>query len=259
MLVAGGIAGLRVVITRPEGQSETLCDQLRALGAFPITFPVIAIAPPKPGGELDRAITCIADYDWIIFTSLNGVEHFWARLAAVLEHPTTEMGGIPGLRGRLAAIGPKTAAALRQRGAFVHLMPDEYRAEGILELIGTVQGQRILLPRADIARRELADGLRTRGAFVDEVTAYRTVPVKPPAAAFEDLRQGVDVITFTSSSTVRGFVALTAGTGYGDPLVVCIGPVTADTARGSGLHVDAVAEKYTADGLVEALTRLVGK
>jgi uroporphyrinogen-III synthase len=253
------LTGLRVVITRPEGQSEALCEQLRALGAFPIAFPVIAITPPEPGGDLDRAITGIANYDWIIFTSVNGVEHFWARLTAMREQPGTDVNGIPGFRGSAAAIGPRTAAALRQRGASVHLMPDEYRSEAILDAIGAVQGQRILLPRADIARRELANGLRALGARVDEVTAYRTVPAKPQAAAFEELRQGVDIITFTSSSTVRGFVALTAGISYGDPLVVCIGPVTADTALGLGLHVDAVAEEYTTDGLIEALARLPGE
>jgi uroporphyrinogen-III synthase len=154
---------------------------------------------------------------------------------------------------KIAAIGPATAEALHQRGALVHLMPAEYRAEAILDEIGDVAGQRILLPRADIARPTLADGLRALGAQVDEVAAYRTVAGVPPPPAFDALRAGVDVITFTSSSTARNFVALTAGLDYGDPLIACIGPVTATTARELGLHVDVVAKEYTIDGLLNAL------
>jgi uroporphyrinogen-III synthase len=153
----------------------------------------------------------------------------------------------------VAAIGPATAAALQQRGVRVDLTPGEYRAEAILDAIGDVAGQRILLPRADIARPDLALGLAARGAAVDEVVAYRTILAIPSQAVFESLRAGVDVITFTSSSTVRNFVALTAGMGYGDPLIACIGPVTAAAARDLGLRVDVTAEEYTIEGLVEAL------
>jgi uroporphyrinogen-III synthase len=235
---------------------EPLCERLRTLGAEPIRFPVIAVAAPTPGGELDQAMSHLTDYDWIIFTSVNGVEQFWARLASVLGKGVTRTDGIPNFRGKIAAIGPATAAALEQRRTRVHLMPGEYRAEAILEAIGDVNGLRILLPRADIARADLAHGLRERGARVDEVPAYRTVPATPPPQAFEALGRGVDIITFTSSSTVRNFVALTRGVDCGDPLIACIGPVTADTARQLGLRVDVVAEEYTVDGLIEALTRL---
>jgi uroporphyrinogen-III synthase len=242
------LAGRRVVVTRPEDQAEGLCARLRALGAEPIEFPVIAIAPPEPGGPLDQAIARLDSYDWIIFTSVNGVEHFWARLPLPLGEGWGE-----GWPGKVAAIGPATAEALRLRGAPVDLMPAEYRAEAILDEIGDVAGQRILLPRADIARPALADGLRTRGAHVDEVAAYRTVAGKPTPAAFEALRTGVDVVTFTSSSTVRNFVALTTNLDYGNPLIACIGPVTAATARELGLRVDVVAREYTVEGLLESL------
>ncbi len=153
------------------------------------------------------------------------------------------------------AIGPATAEALRERGVSVYLVPGEYRAEAILDEIGSVAGQHILLPRADIARRELAEGLRARGAEVDEVDAYRTVMARPSPQAFDALRSGVDVITFTSSSTVRNFVTLTQGVDYGKPLIACIGPITAGTAAGVGLHVDVVAEEYTMEGLLDALAR----
>jgi uroporphyrinogen-III synthase len=169
--------------------------------------------------------------------------------------PVAQLQGIPGFTGKVAAIGPKTAAMLQQHGIKVDVLPNEYRAEAILDAIGEVRGQRILLPRADIARAELAAGLRVRGAIVDEVAAYHTLPATPPPTAFEQLRQGVHVVTFTSSSTLRHFVALTRGIDYGNPAIACIGPVTADTARELGLHVDVVADEYTVDGLFRALER----
>jgi uroporphyrinogen-III synthase len=245
------LSDLRVVVTRPESQSEELCSRLRALGAQPVLFPVIAIVPPEADGPLDKAIARLAGYDWTIFTSVNGVEYFWARLETI-HAPSPQTNTSP-FRGRVAAIGPATAEALQQRGVSVDLMPAEYRAEAILDEIGDVAGQRILLPRADIARRALADGLRTKGAQVDEVAAYRTVRAIPSSAAFETLSAGVDVVTFTSSSTVRNFVSLTQGLDYGDPLIACIGPVTAATAHELDLRVDVTAEEYTIDGLLEAL------
>jgi uroporphyrinogen-III synthase len=276
------LAGWRIVVTRPAHQAVELCERLAALGAEPISFPVIAIAPPEPGAALDRAIARLNDYQWVIFTSVNGVACFWERYVAVASadcdagaDETPQVPGtseVPGTWGaifrtdtpptdalrlppscRVAAIGPATAAALQQRGVRVDLTPGEYRAEAILDAIGDVAGQRILLPRADIARPDLALGLAARGAAVDEVVAYRTILAIPSQAVFESLRAGVDVITFTSSSTVRNFVALTAGMGYGDPLIACIGPVTAAAARDLGLRVDVTAEEYTIEGLVEAL------
>lgn len=251
--MAKGLGGLRMVITRPEAQSETLYERLRRAGAMPILFPVITIAPPEPGSALDQAIQRLSEYDWIIFTSANGVQQFRTRLADMLRMPPAQLQGIPGFNGKIAAIGPKTAEALRRSGTEVHVMPGEYRAEAILDVIGEVQGAHILLPRADIARAELAVGLRRRGAIVDEVAAYRTLPATPPPSAFAQLQKGVDVVTFTSSSTVRYFVALTRGIDYGDPAIACIGPVTAETARQLGLRVDIVADEYTVDGLLRAL------
>jgi uroporphyrinogen-III synthase len=253
------LAGRRVVVTRPEDQGQELCQRLLALGAEPIQFPVIAIVPPEPDGPLDQAISRLAEYDWIIFTSVNGVEQFWARLTEL--RPWADEDRRPGLPfpGKVAAIGPKTAEALRSRGAGVQLMPEEFRAEAILDEIGEVDGQYVLLPRADIARPALAKGLRAMGAQVDEVTAYRTIRGQPPRTAFDALRAKVDIVTFTSSSTVRNFVALTQDLDYGDPLIVCIGPVTAGTARELGLRVDGMAKEYTIEGLLEALERILNE
>jgi uroporphyrinogen-III synthase len=155
----------------------------------------------------------------------------------------------------MAAIGPATAAALRQRSITPDLLPEEYTAEGVLDAFdraGPILGQRFLLARADIARKTLAEGLQQRGAQVDEIAAYRTVPVQhgplPPPA---------DIITFTSSSTVQGYVNCLAGRPPAEVLqdsqVVCIGPITAATARALGLPVTAVAEKFTIGGVLETL------
>ncbi len=239
------LTGRRVVVTRSQDQAEELSKRLRVLGAEPILFPVIAIVPPRPGGPLDQVIARLAHYDWIVFTSVNGVEHFYRRLEEKRKAVPRPAAVLP---TKVAAIGPATAEALRQRGAVVNLMPAEYRAEAILDVIGNVAGQRILLPRADIARPALVDGLRAMGAEVDEVPAYRTVQGEPALAAFDALRAGVDVVTFTSSSTVRNFVSLTNGLDYGNPVMACIGPVTAATARELGLQVDVVADEYTIEG-----------
>jgi uroporphyrinogen-III synthase len=246
--------GKRILVTRPRAQATDLCERLSAQGATPIVFPTIEIAPLQDYGVLDHAIRDLSSYQWIIFTSVNGVEAFWDRLAIVgaglaLAHLATQ---------RIAAIGPATAGALRSHGAAATLIPDEYIAEAIVDGIGDVRGQRILLPRADIAREALAIELAKRGAIVDEIAAYRTLPAQPDPIGLAELRRGVDVITFTSSSTVRNFVAL-AGREIGQALIACIGPITASTARELGLRVDVMATEYTMDGLVAALTKYFEK
>jgi uroporphyrinogen-III synthase len=160
---------------------------------------------------------------------------------------------------RVAAIGPATAAALDEHGVVVNRMPGEYRVEALLQELTRggdphfVRGQRFLLLRADIASPELAAGLRAAGAFVDDVPAYRTQLVTPGTDAMAELRRGIDVMTFTSSSTVHGFLSAVGTDDFGRPLVACIGPVTAESARRGGLHVGLVADRYTIPGLVAAL------
>jgi uroporphyrinogen III methyltransferase/synthase len=259
------LRGKRVLVTRPAHQAGDLMVELRTLGAEPISFPTIEIGPVEDTRPLDEAIRAISRqlygqpaasaYDWLVLTSVNGVDAFWQRLYDL------------GLDSRclaplkIAAIGPATAEALRQRGIQPDLMPQVYTAEGILEAfdrLGPVSGQRFLLARADIARKTLAEGLVQRGAVVDEVAAYRTKPISggslPPPA---------DIVTFTSSSTVQGYVNSLAGRDPRQMLkssqVVCIGPITAATARDLAVPVHAVAAAYTIDGLLEALKAITNE
>ena len=240
------LANKRILITRPRAQAADLCDKLIALGAVPIVFPTIEIAPLANPALLDEAIRHLDQYHWIIFTSVNGVKAFWDRLDAV--------GAGLAPAHRIAAIGPATAQALAAHGVTVTLIPDEYIAEAIVDKIGDVRGQRILLPRADIAREALAIELQQRGAIVDEIAAYRTLPAEPDPIGLAELQRGVDVITFTSSSTVRNFVALVGRDSFPpSTLIACIGPITASTARELGLRVDIMASEYTMTGLVSAV------
>jgi uroporphyrinogen III methyltransferase/synthase len=213
--------------------------------------------PPPDAAALDRAVQAAGTYDWIVFTSVNGVRVFFERMAAL-------GGDVRALASaRIAAIGPETAAELERRLLRPAVVPAEYRAEGLLDALGEgdLRGRRVLLPRAAGARAILPDTLRARGAHVDEVIAYAAVA--PADADAEGLRNAltagaIDAITFTSSSTVRNFAAL-AGAAPSRrsraprPLVACIGPVTAETAREVGLRVDVIAPTYTAAALADAL------
>jgi len=248
--------GLRVLVTRSRAQASRLSARLRALGAEPVEFPSIKILPPEDWAPLDRAIVHLDRYDWVIFTSANGVRFFWERL----ERAGKDGRAFAGIR--LGAIGPATGDALRQRGLRADLVPSRYVAEAVLAEIGPVEGLRVLLPRADLARPALAEGLRRAGATVEEVVAYRTV--RPSEGDAEGVRRAladgeIDVLTFTSSSTVRNLLTAL------DPLpplpestiVACIGPITAQTAREAGLPVHVVAAEHTIEGLVGALVEYV--
>lgn len=247
--------GKRILITRARAQAGGLAESLAQRGAVPILFPTIEIAPLDDYARLDAALDQLSGYHWVVFTSVNGVAAFWERLTATGRDATALTDR------RTAAIGPATARALAQRGVQAELVPEEYVAEAIVDGLGDVAGQWILLPRAEIAREALADELGRRGAVVHEIPVYRTLPVAPDAAALAELARGVDIITFTSSSTVRNFAAVTAQQKLSlkplvnDAVVACIGPITAQTARDLGLPVHVQAEVYTMDGLVQALER----
>ncbi|MGI8586507.1 MAG: uroporphyrinogen-III synthase [Chloroflexia bacterium] len=258
--MAQPLQGRRIVVTRAQAQAGDLVAQLRALGAVPLECPAIQVVPPESYAPLDAAIAQTARYDWIVFTSVNGVAAFMARLGHAGQ-TASRLGSL-----RLAAIGPATAAALREHGLVPAFVPSAYVAEAIIAQIGDVAGQRMLLPRADIARMALAVGLRAKGALVDEVTAYRTVAGAGWAGDWLRART-IDALTFTSSSTVRYFGQSLAALGVDAadlqrgpqrPAVVCIGPITAQTARELGWPVDAVAEDYTTVGLIAALVHWFG-
>jgi uroporphyrinogen-III synthase len=249
----------RIVVTRAGEAGTAFAARLRALGAVPLLFPAITIAPPADPGPLDAALAGLAGYDWLLFTSANGVRAFLARLRA------TGRDLPPSAALRVGAVGPATAAALAAAGRAPDLVPAEQTAGGLAAALGAVAGAAVLFPAADIARPDLADGLRERGARVDVVTAYRTLPAAPEdgAALAGELRAGtIDAVTFTSPSTVRGFLAMVAHgrldaaalvASAGRPAIVCIGPTTAGAARAAGLPVAAVAATQSADGLLAAL------
>ena len=249
--------GVTVLITRPREQAGEFAALLGGYGAGVIEFPTIAIVSPADWKSLDRAIAELASYDWVIFTSANGVRFFLERLrAAGLD--ARAFGG-----ARICAIGPRTAGALADACLQVDLMPaEEYQAEGILDAFRQeqVKGARILIPRAEVARDVLPDQLRARGAEVTVAVAYRTTrPEADGSAVKELLRRGeVGVVAFTSSSTVRHYLelfadrqeacALTART-----LVASIGPITSETVEGYGLKVGIQARVNTIPALAEAI------
>ncbi|MFN8544011.1 MAG: uroporphyrinogen-III C-methyltransferase [Candidatus Binatia bacterium] len=246
--------GRRIVITRPRAQAGSLAQRLEDQGAETILFPTIAIAPPADAAALDRAVASAGGYDWIVFTSVNGVRAFLDRLAA-LGRDVRELAGV-----RLAAIGPETAAELERHLLRPAVVPATYVAEGLLAALAgeDLRDRRVLLPRAAGARAILPETLAARGARVDEVIAYRAVvPPEIDAGAMQAaLAAGtIDAVTFTSSSTVRNFVQLVgADLLCGErPVVACIGPVTAATARAAGLRVAVEAPTHTAAVLAEAL------
>jgi uroporphyrinogen-III synthase len=246
------LAGKRVLVTRPAGQLDGFAAALRAAGATPVAFPAIRIAPARDPDALDRALRKLACYEWLVLTSANGVAAVWSRLEAL------GLDGLPQAL-RVAAIGPKTAAALVARRVQPDFVPQEYVAEAILPGLGDLRDSWVLLPRADLARPALPRAIQLAGGLVHEIVAYRTLPAESNPAGLEALRQGVDVITFTSSSTVLNFLALLkkaglqAGALPGQPIFACIGPITAATASEAGLPVSVVAREYTIEGLITAL------
>jgi uroporphyrinogen-III synthase len=276
--IARPLLGKRILVTRTREQASSFSERLRELGAISVEFPVIRIAPPLDWQPLDDALrhlcgASFAYYDWLIFTSVNGVERVFERL--------NEFGLALPIAGvtRVAAIGPATAATLARYGVQTDLVPGEYIAEGVAAALiedaqrrGTsLVGKRILLPRAAVARDVLVTELQAAGAIVQEVAAYRTLPVSSDDAqglsVVRMLQAGeLHMLTFTSSSTVRNFMQWLAGcapdmveklkdsaAGEALPVIACIGPITAQTARELGLRPQIEAATFTIDGLIEAI------
>jgi len=249
------LAGRRIVVTRARKQAGGLAQRIEALGGEVIEFPTIEIQPPASFADLDHAVRQIDSYQWIIFTSVNGVAPFLERL----ELAAKTAADLP--HAQVVAIGSETAKRLSSAGVAVTLVPGRFQAEGILESLkpADLVGKRVLIPRAAKARDVLPDTLRQWGAHVDVVEAYRTVaPAFDAAAIRQRLHQGeVDLVTFTSSSTVSNFVQLCGGGSLasivGRALVASIGPITAQTIEELGGQVTVLAREFTIDGLVNAL------
>ncbi len=248
--------GRRVVVTRAREQQSDFAELLEGYGAEVIECPTIAILPPENWKAVDDSLARIGTYQWVVFTSANGVRTFVGRLR--------ERGGdLRAFHGvRVAAIGPATAAALEEAGIRADVVPGEYRAEAIVDALdGNLQGVRVLIPRAAEAREVLPVGLRQRGAHVDVVPVYRTVQVADQAIAVRDLlRAGrVDAVTFTSSSTVVNFAEMFSGEDLPTLLtgvtIACIGPITAETATQYGLVPDVVPSAFTIPALADALAK----
>jgi len=239
--------GHRVVVTRARTQSRDLVDSLEAQGAGVIEFPVIAIAPPDDDEGVATVLSRLGSYDWLVLTSTNGVERFFAALLRA-GRDLRELAGV-----RIAAIGPATAAAVAGRGLRVEVVPDEYRAEALLESMGDVDGLRVLVARAAVARDVLPDSLRARGADVEVLAIYKTVDGAAPDA---EVLEQADVITFTSSSTVDRFLRIAGDRGrafLARATIAAIGPITADTLRSAGYRVDIMPSEYTIPGLGSAI------
>lgn len=233
----------RILLTRPAGQADGMAVLLAAAGIDAVAVPTVVIEPVEPDA-LRAALT--DGPDWLVITSANG--------AAALSG-----AAIPD-RTRVAAVGPATAAALRARGVRVDHVPDRYLTVAIADGLGDLGGRRVLLARAESATQELREALQTRGARVEEVVVYRTVEAPPNARAElrSALRQPLDGVTFTSGSTVRGFVGLLDDERREHARrlpAFCIGPVTAAVAEAAGLTVAGTADEHTATGLVAVIAR----
>jgi uroporphyrinogen III methyltransferase/synthase len=249
------LLGSRIVVTRARQQASDLVHQLTELGAECIQCPTIHVGPPADWSPVDKAIGNINQYDWVVFTSVNGVDYFFRRLFS-LGLDVRTLGHV-----KTATIGPATAERLRSWGLTSDIIPDSYRAESVVEAFAQtgVKGNRVLLPRAKEARSVLPDELTRMGAAVDDVTAYETRQAQESGIELiERLDAGtIDMVTFTSSSTVKNFHRLLPSE-RADRLmqgitVASIGPITSQAARELGLTVAIEARVYTIPGLVQAI------
>jgi uroporphyrinogen III methyltransferase/synthase len=247
--------GRRVLVTRGREQAGEMVAALREAGAIPVLAPMLRIAPPESWAEADAALERMDGYDVLLVTSANAVRQLAGR-AAARGRPLAKFAG------RVVCVGPKSAEEAARQGLAVHAMPGErFDAEGLLDALARgdgVAGRRFLLPRGDLARETLPEGLRAAGARVDAVTVYRTLPPEPGAVALREplLRGEIDVLTFTSPSTVRHFAALLDAEALAAArrcLVAAIGPLTAEALRVVGLEPDLVPERAGAPELVAAL------
>jgi uroporphyrinogen III methyltransferase/synthase len=255
--------GRRIVVTRAREQASGFMERLSQLGAECIQFPTIEVRPPESFEPMDSAIEQLSQYDWLLFTSVNGVKYFLQRLH-------TLGGDVRDLKGvKIGAIGPGTAGAWMEMGIRPDLVPEEYRAEAIVEGLGGIgiKGKKILIPRAVKAREILPLELRKMGAEVEVVPAYQTVRPDDDVEFVKGMldRKEVHMVTFTSSSTVTNFVEMfgswkeTLREKIASVASACIGPITAKTAEGYGFSVDLMPSEYTIDALTEEIVAFFSK
>ena len=252
----GPLNGKYILVTRPESQAESFVSLLRHEGAIPVLLPTIETIPPDSWVPVDQAIASLDKYQWLIFTSVNGVKFFCRRYEDLylnlsrLKHYN------------IISVGPKTAAALEKRGLECRIIAEKFQGEGILRALADtpVAGKHFLLPRALKAREILPETLRQRGATVDVITVYQTIFPKKSAGKINKLftnQQKIDILTFTSSSSVSNLVNHCSPQAVKQRLrrlpTACIGPITAQTARELGLNVQIEASQYTVEGLIEAM------
>ncbi len=252
------LSGMKILVTRSREQTSALSDILRDYGADPIEYPVIKIAPPDDFTELDRALDSIVDYDWILFASANAVTSTLKRLKQLGRD-------VRSLKGpKIGAVGPKTSETLESLGICVDFTPTVFMAEAMVqEFPENLSGKRILLPRAKESREVIVDKLIEKGAAIDAVTAYQTRIEDSDAENIKELLKNgkIDIITFTSSSTVRNFVQL-VGDFEKSPdgvKIACIGPITAQTSTEYGIVPDIVASENTIEALAAAIAEKLGK
>jgi len=244
-----------VLVGRAQHQAGALSENLRELGAEVLEIPFIEIRRPASYAPLDSALKIIDRYDWLILTSVNGVEALWERLK-MTALPETALKHL-----HVAAIGPATRKAIEARGLTVEVVPEEYVAESVVEsLKDRITGRKVLLARAKVARDVIPTELRKLGAEVEVVEAYETVVPEGSKLklreALKDEKDRPDIITFTSSSTVKNFLALVEDKeSLGGVQFASIGPVTSATLRELGLRVDIEAGQYTIPGLIEAIVQ----
>ena len=261
LVTAGPLAGRRILITRTHKQAEGLSSLLRQFGAEVIEAPVIEIRPPDSFEPLDAALNDSMQYDWLVLTSVNGVEALFSRLEPLglsvdsLQH------------FKIAAIGPATEERIQDHGLVVDIVPERYVAEDVVRsLRKLVKNEKVLVVRAKIARDVIPDQLRAAGAQVEVVEAYQTVVPEDAKERMQEVFAGSqlpDAITFTSSSTVKNFLSVIVGTDIpaklGGVKFASIGPITSETLREYGLPVHAEADEFTMEGLAQALVRLLGR
>ncbi|HEX3015444.1 MAG TPA: uroporphyrinogen-III C-methyltransferase [Desulfobacteria bacterium] len=249
--------GKRIVVTRARGQASVLSEKIENLGGDAWEFPVIEFVPPTDYAPLDNAINALQSFTWLIFTSANAVKFFFQRLSE-LGKDFRELAGL-----KICTAGPATKKAVESYHLRVDLVPDDYKAEGVIDALKTeLSGaDRVLLPRAEVAREVLPETIAAQGIPIEVVPVYRTVQANSEKGPLIEMltQKMADVVTFTSSSTVKNFVELVGRDQVAEQLkgvtVASIGPITSATIREYGLDVDVEAEKYTIDGLIQELIK----